>query len=135
MGKDRLDAEGDSPGWLLFAEDDALFSSLFCRFFRKRFPGVELVTATSLEGARGHLRRSPVPPLYAVLDFHLEDGSSTDLHPDLQCSYLIWSASPEPGLRAKPSGRESLEKAIGEIGDLAGLELLSNRGSAMREKE
>lgn len=135
MGEDRLGADGESPGWILFAEDDALFSSLFCRFFRKRYPGIALVTATSVEGARGLLGRSALAPMFAVLDFHLEDGSSTELQPDLQCSYLVWSASPEPGLRPKPSGRESLEKAIDEIGELAGLELPSNRGSAVKEKE
>lgn len=106
--------------WLLLAEDDDLFASLFCRFFRKRNQErLEVRQVRSLAEARRCLSRSVAPPVFAVMDLNLEDGSGRELVSALTCPHILWSASPEPGVRAKPSGRPALEATVEEISLLA----------------
>lgn len=111
---------GAEKGWLLLAEDDALFASLFCRFFQKRYGDrFEIRVVKSLSQARLSLAQSVTAPCFAVLDLNLEDGSSEEMVGLLGCDYLLWSASPENGMHPKPSGRPALEAAVDEIATLA----------------
>lgn len=124
--KDDLPKPNSEVPWLLLAEDDALFASLFCRFFLKFYSGQAKVTVVrSLTQLRACLLSSPRPPVFAVLDLNLEDGPSTDILSELNCPYRVWSATAENGIDEKPSGRQALEARALEIGRAAGLTEIS----------
>ena len=109
--------------WLLLAEDDLLFSKLFERFWMQSRPEVELVTVTSVREARSALASRKVPPIAAVLDFNLKDGTSEEFLSDLNCPTILWSACSESEHGTKPQGKVELILEIDKIARLGGLDV------------
>jgi hypothetical protein len=108
--------------WVLLAEDDKLFATLFKRFWNQSYPSIPLVQVSSTKQARLELA-SRTPPAVAVLDFTLEDGTCEQLHSDLKCPSILWSACAEGELTAKPNGREELSRAVQLVAKKAGVAL------------
>lgn len=106
--------------WVLLAEDDKLFATLFGKFWRESFPDVLLVQVVSVSGARKELE-SRNSPVVAVLDHTLQDGTSDRLYSELSCPSVLWSSCAEGGVRAKPTGRDELTIAVRKVGEMAGL--------------
>ncbi len=106
--------------WVLLAEDDKLFATLFGRFWKESFPDVPLVQVISIAGARRELE-SRSAPVVAVLDHTLQDGTSEELYSQLECPSLLWSACSEGEVKAKPKGRDELTIAVRKVGEMAGL--------------
>ena len=106
--------------WVLLAEDDKLFATLFGRFWKESFPDVPLVQVASVSGARKELD-SRNAPVVAVLDYTLQDGTSEKIYSELDCPSVLWSSCAEGGIRAKPTGRDELTIAVRKVGEMAGL--------------
>ncbi|MCA9781186.1 MAG: hypothetical protein KC800_30910 [Candidatus Eremiobacteraeota bacterium] len=106
--------------WVLLAEDDKLFATLFGRFWKERFPDIPLVCVGTVSGAREELKNREAP-LVAILDHTLEDGTSEHLYSELSCPSLLWSACAEGELQAKPTGRDELTTAVRKVGEMGGL--------------
>lgn len=106
--------------WVLLAEDDKLFASLFTRFWNQSYPHVPLVCVSTTVHAREVLS-SRSPPTVAVLDHTLEDGTSEELFTELSCPAIIWSACAEGDLLAKPKGRDELCQAVRSVAERGGV--------------
>lgn len=123
-----------TDSWVLLAEDDKLFTALFSRFWKARFPEVPLIAVCSMEAARREMQHRSEPEI-AIVDLTLEDGTTEEFFSELRCEKLLWSACAEGHIQSKPSGREELEAAVVRVGVQAGLLLPPNRGSTLEEKE
>ena len=106
--------------WILLAEDDKLFATLFTRYWKQSFPDTPLVQVSTIVQARLELA-SRTPPAAAVLDYTLEDGTSEQLHTELSCPSVLWSACADGGLTAKPKGREELSLAVRAVAEMGGV--------------
>ena len=109
--------------WLLLAEDDLLFSKLFERFWMQSRPGIELVAVTSVQEAHSVLASRESPPIVAVLDFNLKDGTSEEIMKVLDCPTILWSACSGSELASKPQGKSELVLEIDRIAKLGGLDV------------
>lgn len=109
--------------WLLLAEDDLLFSKLFERFWTQSRPEVELVTVTSVQEARSVLATREGPPIVAVLDLNLKDGTSEEILEDLDCPAILWSACSDSRYLSKPQGKSELIFEMDKIAKLGGLDV------------
>ena len=119
------ECENTASQWVLLAEDDKLFSTLFLRFWKQSFPAVKVLTAVSNAQVLEIIRRETQPPSVVILDLNLEDGSSQHLVEELNCPTWLWSASQSAGCKHKPMGRSELTGSLAEIARLGRLDVPS----------
>lgn len=106
--------------WLLLAEDDRLFATLFARFWKEEFAHIPLVQVSRVADAREELAKRRAP-LAAVLDLNLTDGDTLELSRELTCPCLVWSACSDGEVKKKPNGRHELSCAVRSIAEKAGV--------------